>query len=459
MTKLQNLSLFSKNDLYSSRYLLFLETELGKLYQAIPFEELAKLFPKKKTKVGAKSWLSPEGMFGLMFLKHYTQLSDRKLIEQLNTNWAMQYFCNIQLGINEMIKDKDLPSRVRGFIANNIEWENIQEVLLKEWKGDIKNQHIQMNDATVYESYAKYPTDVKLLWDSTVWVYETMHALYKRLGLRKPRSKYSEQQVRQMAYNKKRKKPYKITKQRKKALLYLLNKGINLLDAGLDLLSDENILPEKEALLVKLQIIKEVYRQQQYMFDNEVNKIKDRIVSLFKPYLRPMVRGKERNKIELGAKLVIAQVDGINLIDKLSFDPFNEAKELKNINENHEKRFGKLELIGIDRIYGTNENRKYMSEQGIFSSLVRKGRAAKDEKDKKELRSKLGKERSTVLEGSFGNEKNHYSLRKVKARNEYTEVIWIFFGIMTANAVKISKRRTLKKLKSGKEPEQLKIAS
>ncbi|MCF6240464.1 MAG: transposase [Bacteroidales bacterium] len=103
MTKLQNLSLFSKNDLYSDRYYLFLETELGKLYQALPFEELAKLFPKKRSRSGAKSRLSPAGMFSLMFLKAYTGLSDRKLMENLNTNWAMQYFCNIQLGINEMI--------------------------------------------------------------------------------------------------------------------------------------------------------------------------------------------------------------------------------------------------------------------------------------------------------------------------------------------------------------------
>ena len=56
------------------------------------------------------------------------------------------------------------------------------------------------------------------------------------------------------------------------------------------------------------------------------------------------------------------------------------------------------------------------------------------------MRKEHGKQRGTVLEGSFGNEKNHYLLDKIKARNQQTEVLWIFFGIMTANAVQMGKR-------------------
>ena len=49
-------------------------------------------------------------------------------------------------------------------------------------------------------------------------------------------------------------------------------------------------------------------------------------------------------------------------------------------------------------------------------------------------------QRTTVPEGSFGNEKNHYLLQKVKARNQLNEVGWIFFGIFTCNAVQIARR-------------------
>jgi transposase, IS5 family len=53
----------------------------------------------------------------------------------------------------------------------------------------------------------------------------------------------------------------------------------------------------------------------------------------------------------------------------------------------------------------------------------------------------LAKERSTATEGSFGTQKTSYGLQKVKAKKSGTEVIWIFFGVMTANAVKISRRK------------------
>ncbi len=56
------------------------------------------------------------------------------------------------------------------------------------------------------------------------------------------------------------------------------------------------------------------------------------------------------------------------------------------------------------------------------------------------MRSALSTIRATVLEGSFGNEKNHYLLSKVKAKTRATEIAWIFFGMMTANASIISKR-------------------
>jgi hypothetical protein len=52
-----------------------------------------------------------------------------------------------------------------------------------------------------------------------------------------------------------------------------------------------------------------------------------------------------------------------------------------------------------------------------------------------------------VLEGSFGNEKNHYLLDKIKARNQQTEILWIFFGVMTANAVQMGRRIAMSKKK------------
>ena len=56
------------------------------------------------------------------------------------------------------------------------------------------------------------------------------------------------------------------------------------------------------------------------------------------------------------------------------------------------------------------------------------------------MRSILGKVRSTVLEGSFGNEKNHYQMNKIKARTQRNEIAWIFFSLLTCNAMQIAKK-------------------
>ena len=45
------------------------------------------------------------------------------------------------------------------------------------------------------------------------------------------------------------------------------------------------------------------------------------------------------------------------------------------------------------------------------------------------------------MEGSFGTEKRHYGLDRIKARIKSTEILWIFFGVHTANASRIAAKR------------------
>ena len=54
----------------------------------------------------------------------------------------------------------------------------------------------------------------------------------------------------------------------------------------------------------------------------------------------------------------------------------------------------------------------------------------------------ITKERATRLEGSFGTDKEHFLLKRIKARTKQTEILWIFFGIHTSNAINIGQRIT-----------------
>jgi len=50
------------------------------------------------------------------------------------------------------------------------------------------------------------------------------------------------------------------------------------------------------------------------------------------------------------------------------------------------------------------------------------------------------------MEGSFGTEKEYYGLTRIKARTEENEILWIFFGVHTANAVRIAKRLAISRV-------------
>lgn len=435
--------LFPDKDTYDLSFTIFLQSDLGQIYQSIPWKQLAKSFETNtpKSRFGRKPIFSIEGGLALMFLKHYLNLSDKKLIERINTDWQLQYFCGVKITITHPVRDKDIVSRWRKYFGIHMDIDKLQDILAAAWMPYLKQTHVLMDDATCYESYIKYPTDVKLLFDCTEYLFATINMICDILGIPCPRTKYKFQERKQANYAKLKRKPKKRTKKRIRELLYWTIRGLTILQ---DIFNQNPTLHNDLVLCApiyeKIKLIKVIYGQQYQKFTSGNPRIKNRIVSFFKPYLRPIIRGKETKRVEFGAKVHTSQVDGINFIEHLSFDAFHEGIRMWKSIIKHKARFGKCSQYGADQIYASNKNRKYASQRGIGTCFKRKGRASKDENQKRILRQELGRARATILEGSFGNEKNHYGLKKVKARSKYTEIAWIFFGIHTANAVKIAKR-------------------
>ncbi len=423
----------------------FKNSDLGRLHSTIPFRELSEALKPtfRRSPQGAKAFFSLEGGLGLMFLKHLMQLSDAKLIERLNTDWQLQMFCGLPPKVHYGIKDKDLVGRWRRFFGLRLNIAELQDRLAVAWGPDLEQTHVSMQDATVYESYIKFPTDVKLLWDCVEWVQGQINSLCDQHRLRRPRSKYKVQKIKQLSFSKKRKKTKNEDRRRRAALLYLLAKLLKQLQSLLNL-GGKVIEGLKPAVFERIRTIRRVLLQQRYHYDHPEKSVPDRIVSLYKPYLRPIVRGKENKPVEFGAKVHQLQIGGLNFIEHLSFGAFHEGNRLKKAINQQKRWFGPVRQVGADGIYANNRNRTWCRKQGIATSFKPKGRQGKHAEQKKTLRKTLSNIRSTVLEGSFGNEKNHYMLRKVKARTQETEIAWIFFGVHTANAVKIAKARTAK---------------
>jgi hypothetical protein len=85
-------------------------------------------------------------------------------------------------------------------------------------------------------------------------------------------------------------------------------------------------------------------------------------------------------------------------------------------------------------------NRELCKELGIQTSFVKRGRPTIEKTEKDFVRQELARVRATAMEGSFGTQKEHYAMRRIKARKKKTEILDIFFGIHTANVVHLAER-------------------
>ena len=278
----------------------------------------------------------------------------------------------------------------------------------------------------------RFPTDMKLLWESLEWLYRYVYRHCGELGIRHPHNKYKNEAEYYLSYCKKRKRKASRTRVFKRRMIRLLEKLISQRD-GIHR-EHGGSLRYTQDYWKRLSIIRKVLVQEKEMFERR--KVCDRIVSINRHYIRSIVRGKEIKFVEFGARANNIQIDGISFIEYLSFKAFNEGIRLKDCIRMQQKLMNvRVRCVAADSIYANNANRKFCTKYGISTFFVRKGRAAMDESLRKVLRSELSKERATRLEGSFCTQKQHYSLSRIKARNRETEILWIFFGIHTANAV------------------------
>ncbi|WP_418263639.1 hypothetical protein [Flavobacterium faecale] len=402
----------------------------------MPFSELSQAFKLKDSNKGTHCYFSPKGKIALMMLKNYYGCSDKKLIELLNGNIFMQFFCDILIPIDKPLTNFKIVSQIRMELSKGLNIRKSQEILPKNWIPFMSDLDKIFTDATCYESEVRFPTNQKLLWECIQWNYKQMEALCGKLKIKLPRTKFLDWCRRYNEYSKKRKKQSKHRTKVTRGLLKLLYK----LNAELNKIENQNYFEATKKYKNQRSLIAKVYQQQSQIFKTGKS-VPDRIISISKSYIRPIVRGKEVKQVEFGAKVNKIQIDGINFIEHIQYRAFNEGTRLQSTvfcAQNLTKT--KVRMLGANAIYATNKNRTFATSNNIQTDFVRKGKAGKNEEQRKILAKEIKKERATRLEGSFGKEKEHYNLKKIKAKTQKSEMLWIFFGIHTGNALEIGKR-------------------
>ena len=262
-----------------------------------------------------------------------------------------------------------------------------------------------------------------------------LDSLYKSCqtkGVKKPRT-----------YRKKARKDYlKVAKKRRpsrqertkaiaKQLQYIkrnLSHLENLIKLGADLSS---LAPSKYKMLL---VVAEVYRQQLWMYENESNRIDDRIVSITQPHIRPIVRGKAGKPVEFGAKISVSCFDNYVFLDHLSWDNFNESGDLKTQIEAYKNYTGYYpSSVHVDKIYRNRENRAWCKEKGIRISGPPLGRPPKNI-SKETKKQALDDERfRNAIEGKFGQAKRRYGLNCIMAKLSETAETSIAITFLVLN--------------------------
>jgi len=447
---------------------LDLENRWVKLSQLLPWEELIKIYSKSLSRDKGRYGIDGRLAVGSMIIKHRLNLSDREVIETLQENIYLQYF----VGFHRFKKEKAFDASLFVHLRKRLGLEAFDEMTQKiitiseeqkerstvkkrsnqkpEDKSQGNDNKAKTNkgklkiDATVTDQMIEYPTDHTLLNKAREESQRIIDILYKQTELeKKPRTYRKKARKDYLSFSKKRQKSRKVVHKAVGKQLRYLRRNIGHIHNLLDLFAGKEFpLNQKDQKI--FWVIQELYSQQAEMYSRNKHSVKDRIVNIYQPYVRPIPRGKAKSKTEFGAKIGVSLAGGFSRVNKLSWDAYSESKDLKKQVKDYKELYNYYpEVVLADKVYLTRENRSWLKEQGIRVTGTPPGRPKKDisyyEKAKKR---KEHRERNHI-EGKFGQGKNAYGLNKIRARRQDTAESWIAAIFFIMNLINYQKLRTI----------------
>ena len=395
---------------------------------------------------------------GALIIQTKFQYSDRELVEQITENPYLQYFIGLPGYQEEPPFDSSTLVLFRKRINAQMIAEANEYMLSSQNKKEDDNpkpptggmssgkdtmdalpdnEGTLILDASCAPVNIRYPQDISLLNEAREKLETIIYRFHKAYGLALPRRYTRRARKEYLAFAKSKKHTAKKIRKALRGQLSYVRRDIAYME---DFMSD-GYAPEALEIPLLLTIFR-LYEQQQYMYDNRVHSVENRIVSISQPWIRPIVRGKLNASVEFGAKLDISiDTDGYARIEKTSFDAYNESGCLKKAAERYKERTGHYpERILADQIYRTRENRSFCKEHGIRLSGPKLGRpnVATTKTDKK-LEYQDNTDRIAV-EREFSREKRCYGLGKIVTKLEKTQRTSIALSVFVANLFKIQRR-------------------
>ena len=369
--------------------------------------------------------------------------SDRDLVKQLQENPYYQYF----IGLEEFQHEQPFTPSLLAIWRQRISWEFIikaNDMLCDAMPNKAKATRsfglkvsgtlvaTQVCDATVAPQNIRYPQDTSLLNEARVKLEGMIDWLCQEYSLPKPRTYRKVAHKEFLAFAKSKKPSYDRIRGVVKAQLSYVKRDLKYVDTFIDAGHE---LDKK--YVDTLDTIRKLYEQQKYMFDNNVHKVDNRIVSISQPYVRPIVRGKANKPTEFGAKLHLSVDEkGFARIEHLSFDAYNEGSMLQKALEAYKDRTGHYPArVLVDQIYRTTDNIAFCKKHGIRLSGPKLGRPTKD-KGTKEAEKKIAEKDNAdriQIERFFSTAKRRNGMGLIDRKREDTSLMTIALSVMVTN--------------------------
>jgi len=372
-------------------------------------------------------------------IKQIEGFADEKLVLHIQENPYMQYFCGIKEFTRELPFAPSLMVSFRKRFGDEVIRE-INEMLFAPKPAEDKsddndddrpNHGTLIMDTTCAPANITYPQDIKLCSQAREKTEEMVEAMHERGKAEKPRldKKKARQAYLRVAKSKKRTGNV-LRKAIKKQLSYIRR---NLLYIDGLMRNYDKLSPKQKT---ELETIRTLYGQQKQMIDTRTHSVKDRIVSISQPHVRPMVRGKAAVKTEFGAKVAISVIGGYAFVDNISWDAYNESSDLIPAIEKYRKKYGCYpEAVMVDKLYRNRGNINYCSSKGIRISGPRLGRPKKGETYDR-AQAYIDSGIRNAVEGKFGIGKIAYGLDRVMAKLKVTAETSISLSFLAMNLVK-----------------------
>lgn len=370
-------------------------------------------------------------------------LSDRDLVKQLQENPYYQYF----IGCEEFQHEAPFTAPLLAMWRKRIDMEFIikaNDMLCDAMPKPSKSTRsfgrkvsgtlvaTQICDATVAPQNIRFPQDTSLLNEARIKLENIIDWFCLEYSLSKPRTYRKVAHKDFLAFAKSKRPSYDKIRAAVKAQLSYVSRDLKYVDAFIN--AGHELDKKYEATLSTIRML---YDQQKYMYDNNVHKVDNRIVSISQPYVRPIVRGKANKPTEFGAKLHLSIDErGFARIEHLTFDSYNEGPMLQKALEAYKYRTGHYPAhVLVDQIYRTTDNIAFCKKNEIRISGPKLGRPTKEAEKKKTEKAAAKQDNADriQIERFFSTAKRRNGMGLIDRKREDTSLMTIALSVMVTN--------------------------